>query len=63
MKKLKDRWKFYIDMTNEWRWKRIAPNERVVGASPQGYVTKNSCIENARRNGYFERDREACTNV
>lgn len=51
-KKVMDKWEFYQDAKKEWRWRRVAPNGRIVGASSQGYVNKSDCIENARRNGY-----------
>lgn len=47
-----DKWEFYKDSEGLWRWRRVAPNGKIVGASSQGYVNKNDCIENARRNGY-----------
>jgi uncharacterized protein YegP (UPF0339 family) len=47
-----DVWEFYQDARNEWRWRRTASNGRIVGASSQGYSSKNACVENARRNGY-----------
>lgn len=47
-----DKWEFYKDSQNLWRWRRTASNGRIVGASSQGYVNKSDCIENARRNGY-----------
>jgi len=47
-----DKWEFYKDSQNLWRWRRIASNGRIVGASSQGYVNKSDCVENARRNGY-----------
>lgn len=47
-----DKWEFYKDAQGEWRWRRIASNGRVVGASSQGYKNQADCIDNARRNGY-----------
>ncbi|MDD2342677.1 MAG: DUF1508 domain-containing protein [Tolumonas sp.] len=47
-----DTWDIYQDTKKEWRWRRTAPNGRIVGASSQGYVNKSDCIANARRNGY-----------
>lgn len=47
-----DKWEFYKDSKGDWRWKRIAPNGRIVGASTEGYKNKASCTANARRNGY-----------
>lgn len=47
-----DKWEIYKDRTGKWRWKRIATNGRVVGASTEGYVNRADCLANARRNGY-----------
>jgi uncharacterized protein YegP (UPF0339 family) len=47
-----DKWEFYQDPQRMWRWRRIASNGRVVGASTEGYTTRQACVENARRNGY-----------
>ena len=47
-----DRWVFYKDAVKEWRWKRYAPNNEVVGAASEGYKRKRDAITNAIRNGY-----------
>ena len=47
-----DKWEFYKDGEGLWRWRRVADNGRIVGASSQGYVNREDCVENARRNGY-----------
>ena len=47
-----DKWEFYQDAKGEWRWRRIAPNGRVVAASTEGYKNHADCVANARRNGY-----------
>jgi len=47
-----DKWEVYKDTAGEWRWRRTAPNGRIVAASTQGYVNKADCISNARRSGY-----------
>ena len=47
-----DTWDFYKDAAGEWRWRRTASNGRIVGASTQGYVSRQECVENARRHGY-----------
>ncbi|QTD48405.1 YegP family protein [Sulfidibacter corallicola] len=47
-----DKWEFYRDRAGEWRWRRIAPNGNIVGASSEGYSNKSNCIENTRRHGY-----------
>ena len=49
---MNDKWEFYQDPQNLWRWRRIASNGRIVGSSSQGYVNKSDCIDNAKRNGY-----------
>ena len=45
-------WEFYRDENDKWRWRRTAPNGRIIGASSQGYVNKSDCVENARLHGY-----------
>lgn len=47
-----DKWEFYKDARNEWRWKRIAPNGKQVGSSNEGYINRIDCVANARRHGY-----------
>jgi len=47
-----DKWEFYQDSRKEWRWRRIASNGRIVGASSEGYSSRQACIDNATRNGY-----------
>lgn len=49
-----DRWKFYKDHLNEWRWTRKALNGETVGASTEGYKNRGDCYANAMRNGYIE---------
>jgi len=51
----RDKWEFYKDNNKskpEWRWRRTAPNGRIVGASTEGYHNKSECFDNAIRNGY-----------
>lgn len=50
----KDVWAVGKDTKKEWRWCRIAPNGRVVGASTEGYKNKKDCVDNAKRHGYVE---------
>jgi uncharacterized protein YegP (UPF0339 family) len=52
MAKQNDKWEFYKDSSEEWRWRRTASNGRIVGASTQGYKNKRDCVDNAIRNGY-----------
>ena len=49
---MNDRWEFYQDGSGQWRWRRIAPNGRQVGASTEGYWNRSDCESNARRNGW-----------
>ncbi len=48
----KDNWEFYTDKSGKHRWRRTAPNGRIVGAAAQGYANKADCLDNAKRNGY-----------
>ena len=50
---MNDKWEFYQDTSGDWRWRRIAPNGRIVGSSSQGYANRSDCVENARRHGYI----------
>jgi uncharacterized protein YegP (UPF0339 family) len=49
---MSDKWEFYKDASESWRWRRTASNGNIVGASTQGYSNKSDCVDNARRNGY-----------
>ncbi|WP_461054175.1 YegP family protein [Spirosoma arcticum] len=49
---MQDKFEFYKDAQGQWRWRRVAPNGRIVGASSQGYSNYSDCVDNARRNGY-----------
>lgn len=37
----------YQDESGEWRWRKVAANGRVVGASEEGYVNKAYAMERA----------------
>jgi uncharacterized protein YegP (UPF0339 family) len=41
------KWEFYQDKAAKFRWRRIASNGNVIGASSQGYVTLKDCVHNA----------------
>jgi uncharacterized protein YegP (UPF0339 family) len=47
-----DKWKFYKDNKDEWRWQRTAANGQQVGASTEGYKNLADCESNARRHGW-----------
>jgi len=49
---MNDKWEFYKDHENKWRWRRTDPNGNIVGATTEGYVNKVDCEGNARRNGW-----------
>jgi len=49
---MKDKWEFYKDKQELWRWRRTAPNGNIVGTATDGYVNKGDCEGNARRNGW-----------
>lgn len=36
----------YKDKTGKWRWRIIATNGEVIGASTEGYSNKSSCEKN-----------------
>jgi len=47
-----DKWEFYKDVDDKWRWRRTSPNGNIVGASSEGYINKSDCAGNASRNGW-----------
>jgi len=49
---MNDKWEFYKDTQDQWRWRRTASNGNIVGAATEGYVNKADCEGNARRNGW-----------
>lgn len=49
---MNDKWEFYQDALGKWRWRRTAPNGKIVGSSSEGYNNRTDCVANARRNGY-----------
>lgn len=46
-----DIWAIY-QSGNGWRWRRTAPNGRIVGASTESYSSRAAAVANAQRNGY-----------
>jgi len=47
-----NRFEFYQDSAKEWRWRIIAGNNKVVGASSEGFSSRQAAVKNARMNGY-----------
>ena len=38
----------------QWRWRRYAANNRIVGSSSEAYTSRKRCIENAILHGAKE---------
>lgn len=52
-----DRFVIYKDDAGEWRWRRMAGNNRVIACGGEGYKKLSHCLKMLRRcNGYFEYD-------
>ena len=51
---MNDKWEFYKDAEDKWRWRRTAPNGNIVGAATEGYANRADCEGNARRNGFSD---------
>jgi len=44
-----DKREVYKDKKDEWRWRVVAPNNRIVQAATEGFKTKAAAIKNAQR--------------
>lgn len=44
-----DKFETYQDKRGEWRWRRRAPNGKIVGAASEGYASKADCEANMSR--------------
>ena len=40
---------FYRDVQNDWRWRAMAANGRIVSDSGEGYRTKRAAVAGATR--------------
>jgi hypothetical protein len=49
-----ERWFFYQDVANLWKWARIDVFGTVLSYSSASFVTRDECVEDARRSGYTE---------
>ena len=49
-----DRWFFYQDAANLWKWARIDVFGTVLSYSGSAFGTRDECIDDARRSGYTE---------
>jgi hypothetical protein len=45
-------WRFYSDPDRRWRWQRLSVDKKVVNESKSGYKEYESCVANAREQGY-----------
>jgi hypothetical protein len=45
-------WRFYSDSDHRWRWQRLSVDKSVVDESRAGYKEYESCLANAREQGY-----------
>ena len=53
-----DRWFFYQDAANLWKWARIDVFGTVLSYAAGAFATRDECIDDARRNGYTDYVRE-----
>ena len=49
-----ERWFFYQDVANLWKWARIDVFGTVLSYSGASFATRDECVDDARRNGYHE---------
>jgi hypothetical protein len=49
-----DRWFFYQDAANLWKWARIDVFGTVLSYSGASFPTRDECIDDAGRSGYRE---------
>ena len=49
-----ERWFFYQDVANLWKWARIDVFGTVLSYSGASFATRDECLEDARLNGYRE---------
>lgn len=47
-----DKWEFYKDKKEEFRWRRRASNGNIVGSSSEGYSSRSAAGTNAERHGH-----------
>lgn len=47
---MSDKMEYYRDVGGKYRWRRIAPNGEIVGASSESFSSKKNCVNNAERN-------------
>lgn len=45
-------WELYKDEEGQWRWRKTAANGKIVGASSEGFSSRQAAVNNAELNGY-----------
>ena len=45
-------WRFYMDQDRRWRWQRLSADRSLVSESRATYKEYESCLANARSEGY-----------
>ena len=51
---MSERWFFYQNTANLWKWARLDMLGTVLGSSGEAYAVREDCVEDARRCGYRE---------
>ena len=49
-----ERWFFYQDTANLWKWARLDMLGTVLGCSSTAYAAREECVDDARRCGFNE---------
>lgn len=47
-----EKWDFYKDYADEWRWRRKDADGKLIAASPRGFLEKRECLAHAIEYGY-----------
>ena len=42
---MKDKFEFYKDKRDEWRWRYRAKNGKIIATSSEGYKNKSDCLK------------------
>jgi hypothetical protein len=58
-----ERWFFYQDVANLWKWARIDVFGTVLGYSAASFGTRDESVADARRSGYCEQPVRAGTRI
>lgn len=49
---MNNQFKFYTRKDGDFGWKIVAPTNKTVGSSSEGFTSKTALIKNAQNNGY-----------